>query len=188
MVNVNFDKIVGQKILLRKLNLSDADSITKHINDKSVARWTLSVPYPYRKEYAVDFIRSRKTGLKNKTNYTFGIAEVADNSIIGCIDLDDIDWEDKKAEIGYWISGKFRRRGYMTEAVNLVLDFGFKKLGLHKIYARVFKSNYASMKVLERNRFKFEGTLRHEAYKNGRWIDELYYGLLKSEFRKLPKR
>ena len=184
MVNVNVDKIVGLKIRLRKLRLSDADSITANINDKSIARWTINVPYPYKKKDALEFIGSRQVSFKTGTNYTFGIAEINDNAIIGCIDLVDTDWQDKKAEMGYWIGRKFRGRGYMTEAIYLMLGFGFHKLKLHKIYARVFNNNRASMKALEKNGFMLEGRLRKEAYKNGRWIDEHYFGLLKSEFRK----
>ena len=177
--------LTGRKVKLRKLSLSDADSITRHINDKTVARWTLSVPYPYKKRDALEFIRSRRGNKKTGNKYTFGITEKDKDEVIGCIDLCDIDWEDKKAETGYWISREFRGKGYMTEAVNLILLFGFKELKLHKIYARVFKNNHASMEVLKNNGFCLEGILRREVLKYRRWIDEYYFGLLKSEYKKI---
>ena len=177
--------LVGKKVTIRKLKITDADSITSHINDKTVARWTINVPHPYRKKDALKFIRSRQVHGRNRANYTFGIAEKESDEIIGCIDLVDIDWEDKKAETGYWISRVYRGQGLTTEALNLILRFAFRDLKLHKIYARVFKENRASMKVLEKNGFKREGILRKEIYKYGRWVDEYYFGLLKSEYRKL---
>lgn len=178
-------RLSDKNVTLRKLRISDADSIARHIHDKTVARWTINVPYPYQKKNALKFIRERQNERKTRKSYTFGISLNPDDEIIGGIDLFDVDWDDKKAEMGYWIGKIYRRQGLMTEAINLMLEFAFNDLKLHKIYARVFDGNVPSMKALKRNGFKLEGHLRGEIFKNRRWIDELYFGLLKSEYRKL---
>jgi RimJ/RimL family protein N-acetyltransferase len=167
------------------LRLSDADSITENIRDKAIIKWLLVVPYPYRKKDAVSFIRSRRNERRTRRSYTFGISLKGGKDLIGIIDLSDIDWVDKKAEMGYWIGKKFWGLGLMTEAINLLARFGFRELKLNKIYARVFEENIASMKALEKNKFRHEGVLRNEVYKYRRWIDEHYYGLLKTEYKKL---
>jgi RimJ/RimL family protein N-acetyltransferase len=178
-------RLTGRNIILRKLKATDADSITLYINDKSIVKWLISVPYPYKKNFAEQFIRSRFNERRTKKSFTFGVTLKSVDEVIGIIDLSDIDWEDKKAEIGYWIGKKFWGQGYMTEAINLTSEFGFRELKLNKIYARVFEGNQASMKILEKNNFRREGILRDEVSKFSRWIDEHYYGLLKSEYKKL---
>lgn len=177
--------LIGRNIVLRKLALSDAESIAEHIKDKAIIKWLLVVPYPYRKKDAASFIRSRQNERRTRKSYTFGISLKTNKEIIGIIDLSDIDWDDKKAEVGYWIGKRFWGNGYMTEAINLISRFGFRELKLNKIYARVFEGNIASMRALEKNNFRHEGILRDEIFKYGRWIDEYYYGLLKSEYKKL---
>lgn len=177
--------LTGRNIVLRKLTLADADSVTENVKDKEIIKWLLVVPYPYRKIDAVRFIRSRQNERRARKSFTFGISLKADKDVIGIIDLSDIDWDDKKAEIGYWIGKRFWGNGYMTEAINLMSRFGFRELKLNKIYARVFEGNIASMRALEKNNYRHEGILRDENYKYGRWIDEYYYGLIKSEYKKL---
>jgi RimJ/RimL family protein N-acetyltransferase len=177
--------LTGRKIVLRKLVITDANSITEHIKDKTIIKWLLVVPHPYRNKDAVKFIRSRQNERRTRKSYTFGISLKGNKEIIGIIDLSDIDWEDKKAEMGYWIGKRFWGRGFMTEVINLMARFGFRELKLNKIYARVFEGNLASMKALEKNNFRREGILRDEVYKYRRWIDEYYYGLLRSEYKKL---
>jgi RimJ/RimL family protein N-acetyltransferase len=178
-------RLTGRNIVLRKLTLADADSITEHINNIDIIKWLLVVPHPYKKGDAVSFISSRQNERRTRKSYTFGISLKGEQEIIGIIDLSDIDWEDKKAEMGFWIGKRFWGQGIMTEAINLIARFAFRELKLNKIYARVFEGNIASMKALEKNRFCHEGILRDEVYKYRRWIDEHYYGLLKSEYRKL---
>jgi RimJ/RimL family protein N-acetyltransferase len=178
-------RLTGSNVALRKLAISDAESITEHISDKAIIKWLMVVPYPYKKSDAVRFIRSRQNERRTRKSYTFGISLKGSKEIIGIIDFSDIDWEDKKAETGYWVGKRFWGRGLMTEAVNLIAGFGFRELKLHKIYASVFAGNLASMKTLEKNNFRHEGILRDEIRKYGRWVDEYYYGLLKSEYRKL---
>jgi RimJ/RimL family protein N-acetyltransferase len=178
------DRLTGRRVVLRRLAVSDADSITEHIKDKAIIKWLLVVPYPYRRKDAVRFINSRRNERRTGKSFTFGISLKTSEEVIGVIDLSDIDWEDKKAEIGYWIGKRFWGRGLITEAINLMARFGFRELKLNKIYARVFEGNLASMKALEKNRFRHEGILRDEIFKYRRWIDEYYYGLLKSEYKK----
>ena len=63
-----------------------------------------------------------------------------------------------------------------------MLKFAFNKLKLHRIYAKLFESNIASKKVLEKVGFKLEGIAREHRYRYGKWHNELHYGILKREF------
>jgi len=58
--------INGERILLRPLKLSDANDIYKNLQDKEMVKWTLNIPWPYKKEYAIKFIRKKQYELKKK--------------------------------------------------------------------------------------------------------------------------
>ena len=100
------------------------------------------------------------------------------------ISLMNIDEKNKNAEIGYWLGKKYWGKGIMREAVKLILQFGFKKLKLERIYAKVLHPNVASAKLLEKSGLRYEGRLRRATLRRGRWYDDLCFGILKTELRK----
>ena len=83
------------------------------------------------------------------------------------------------------MSKKYWGQEIASEALKLILDFGFKKLKLMRFYARVMHPNIASMKLLEKAGFKYEGRMRKHIFKNGKWMDELRYAILREEHEKL---
>jgi ribosomal-protein-alanine N-acetyltransferase len=88
----------------------------------------------------------------------------------------------KQGEIGYVLGKPYWGRGYATEAGRAMLDFGFKTLGLHRIYAECNSENIASVRVLEKMGMRREGHLKHTQYFSGRWWDTLIFGLLAGEY------
>ncbi len=175
-------KLESDRIKLRKLKLSDAKDICENLKDKEMIRWTLNIPWPYKKKDAISFIRKTNYESKKKRRYTFGIILKDTNKLIGVIDLLKIDWANKNAELGYWLGKRYWGKGLMTEAVKLVLKFAFKKLKLHKVYANVFEQNIASRKVLENCGFKLEGVRREHRFKYRKWQNVLEFGILVSEY------
>lgn len=108
----------------------------------------------------------------------------ATGQIIGMISLMNVSEKNRNAEIGYWLGKKYWGKGYATEAVSLILRYGFKELKLFRIWARVFHPNLTSIRLLEKVGFTLEGRLRNNIKKSGRWLDELCYGILKTEYKK----
>ncbi|MFX0163473.1 MAG: GNAT family N-acetyltransferase [Candidatus Hodarchaeota archaeon] len=175
----------GERVKIRKLKISDARDIYENVKDKDIGRWMFRFLHPYPKDEARKFIRRTHYKLKKKKGYDFGIVLKNTNKVIGVVDLFDIDWENKKAEIGYWLGKKYWGRGLMTEAVKLILKFGFEDLKLHRIYARLFEENIGSKNVLEKCGFKLEGIIREATFRNNKWHNGLIYGILKPEYEKL---
>lgn len=173
----------GNTIKIRKLKFSDAMDIYKNVKDKEVIKWTLSIPYPYPKDGAIKFIRKSHYKIKKKKSYDFGVVFKKTNRVIGIVSFNHVDWENKNAELGCWLGKKYWRQGLMTEAVKLILKFGFKKLKLHRIFAGLFEGNIASKKLLEKCGFKLEGKIRETRYRRKKWHNELTFGILRSEFR-----
>ena len=88
-----------------------------------------------------------------------------------------------RAEIGYAIYDTANHgNGYMGEVLPLVIDAGFKHLNLNRIEAFVSRENHASKRLLEKNRFSYEGCLRGHYLTGGNFEDSLLFGLLKSEW------
>ena len=101
------------------------------------------------------------------------------------IEINGINPKSKVSSISYWIGEKFWRKGYMTEAIKLILNYSFKKKKLNRIYAQINGDNIASQKLLEKIGFKLEGKLRDHIYNRftKKLEDKYFYGILRSEWR-----
>ena len=170
------------RVMIRPLRLSDGESIYRNVNDEAVSKWTLYIPYPYPHDGAVKFIKRAKYNLQRQKACTFGIVPVESNRAAGVVDLMDINRADQKAELGYWLGRNYWGRGIMTEAVGLILDFGFNHLNLHRISAEIFEPNLASQKVLEKSGFVREGLAREARFKHDHWYNMVCYGILDRDF------
>lgn len=87
------------------------------------------------------------------------------------------------AEIGFWLGEPYWNQGIASGAVNLLLRYAFEQFQVERVYAGVFSNNPASARVLERNGFIEEGRMRQGIVKNGEFLDEVRYGLLRKEFK-----
>jgi len=175
-------KLKGVSINLRKLRRSDAHSLHHNVKDYEIYRYTANIPHPYKLKHALAFIPLTWKEMKKQTGYGLGIEDPDTGKIIGMISLMKVDTKNKNAELGYWLGKKYWGKGITPEAANLILNFGFRKLGLAKIYARVMHPNKASARVLQKSGFKPEGVGRRHIFKDGNWYDELRFGLLREEF------
>ncbi|MCB0737913.1 MAG: GNAT family N-acetyltransferase [Bacteroidetes bacterium] len=89
-----------------------------------------------------------------------------------------------KAELGYWMHEEVNRnKGYISEALTEVLEFGFNDLNMHRIYARTALDNEPSKAVLKKFGFTEEGISRQEYFSNNEFTDSLNFALLKSEYK-----
>ena len=158
--------IKTKSFLLRPFHKGDEFSLAKNINDRDIGRNNLHIPYPYTLKYAREWIAKKsKQGGPH-------FAIVSGNEVIGGIGLK---LEGHKAEVGYWLGKKYRNRGITTKAVSLITNYGFKKLKLLRMYAHVFPGNEASVKVLKKNGYVYEGLIRGNSIKNGKLMNDLQF-------------
>jgi [ribosomal protein S5]-alanine N-acetyltransferase len=87
------------------------------------------------------------------------------------------------ASLGYWIGQPFARRGYMTAALPLILDFAFDRLRLHRVEAACLPTNVPSRAVLLRTGFQHEGYARNYLLIDGKWQDHLLFAILREDRR-----
>lgn len=104
-------------------------------------------------------------------------------TFVGTVSLFGIDWDVPKAEIGYWLDSTHTGRGYMTEAVETVVRFGFAQFDFKRIEIRCESTNEGSRLIPERLGFQLEGILRNEdlSADGMRLTDTAVYGLLPGE-------
>jgi ribosomal-protein-alanine N-acetyltransferase len=89
---------------------------------------------------------------------------------------------DRSGELGYAVRRADWGKGYATEAGTLMLDFGFRELGLHRVQAACGPDNHASQRLLARLGFVPEGRLRDHVFTNRAWRDSLLYSILDTEW------
>jgi ribosomal-protein-serine acetyltransferase len=106
--------------------------------------------------------------------------------LCGSVRLKDIDQDNRKAQIGYFLGSEFGGRGIMTSAVHAVLTYCFSSLNLNRIELRCAAGNAPSIRVAERVGFVREGVLRQEQCLNGVFVDHCVYGLLRADFKGSP--
>ena len=119
---------------------------------------------------------------------TFLICRADDNAIVGTITLSQIFRKAfQNAYLGYQLFDGYTGNGFMTEAVDLILQFAFKELGLHRVEANVQPSNKPSIAVLERNGFSKEGFSRRYLKIGGRWRDHERWAIIREDWKKKTK-
>lgn len=169
--------IITERLLLNLPQNSDSASIASALSKKVFYDNTLTLPNPYTEDSAKFWIQLAKKGIANQ-HYIFAIRQKEDNLLIGGIDL-AINKKHNNAEIGYWIAEDFWNRGYATEAVKAIIDFGFTQLKLKRIYASHFDFNPASGKVLEKAGMSKEGILKCHTMKNNEYQNHVLYAIIR---------
>lgn len=102
---------------------------------------------------------------------------------VGLVGFSDVDETAGTAEISCWIRPEYWGEGYGTEAVELLVEYGFDQRRLHKFVAEVVEFNGASKRLVEKVGFVEEGRQREQDFVDGEYHDCLLYGLLAAEWR-----
>jgi [ribosomal protein S5]-alanine N-acetyltransferase len=172
------------RLVLRPFTNADATLLSRLAGTHRVADTTASIPHPYSEEQALQDIHKFNELFQAGTGAYFAIALREDpQRLIGCVLLKEINRRDEQGELGYWIDEAASGKGYVTEAAQAVLRYGFQVLGLNRISACHMTRNSASGRVLERIGMKQEGLLRQAAKKWGVFEDLLVWAILREEFR-----
>ncbi|TCP65799.1 GNAT family N-acetyltransferase [Baia soyae] len=119
---------------------------------------------------------------ENDNGYTFGVFLNSDHTLIGRVSLSAVSRGPfQNAYLGYYLDQQVNGKGYMTEAIKLILQYCFEEISLHRIQAGVMPKNTASIRVLEKSGFRREGLAERYLQINGQWEDHLLYAITKEE-------
>ncbi len=173
-----FPELTTDRLLLRRMLVNDAPEIFFLRSDAAVLKFLGKEPAATIEE-AVDFIKLIDDNVDSNTAINWVIALQDEPGIaIGTICFWQIQKENYRAEIGYVLHPDYWRQGIMKEAILKVLEYGFEKMQLHSVEARVNANNIASAAVLEATGFAREGYFREDFYFNGKFEDTAVYSRL----------
>ncbi len=107
----------------------------------------------------------------------------AHDQLIGGVELRQIDWRNRSAELAVWIGDQtYRQRGCGSDATRLALDYAFKLLGLNRVYYLAAEPNKAALASYRKAGFREEGRMRQALYRDGRYHDLIVLGMLRDEW------
>jgi ribosomal-protein-alanine N-acetyltransferase len=168
------------RLFLRPIALCDAQALFAVRGDPEVMRYW---DWPEHKTPAdlEEMFRAHIPDSDDGHMHWWSVAESEHGPAIGECDLSEIDRHHRRAEVGFLFARTHWGKGYAEEAMRAVIDFAFGPLGLERLWARCHFGNDASVKLLERLGFSFEGRLKAHVQRDGRPRDCLIYGLLKEK-------
>lgn len=176
-----FPDLGTERLLLTELTYTDIPAIVEHAGNRKISKNTQNIPHPYTEKDAIFWINAAAKGFHNKQQYTFAIKLKGSREFLGGIGL-RIETKHCRAELGYWIGEPYWNKGYASEATKAVLQFGFRELALHKIFATHLEHNPASGKVMIKNGMVKEGLLKDHIFKDDLFHSLVQYRLTREEY------
>lgn len=168
-------KLAGEKIYLRLLEEADAQDMTDlHLRNRDFFKNFITTKSEEFYTYEVQLARIKDAIERSKQDagYNFGVFLNDSDTLIGSIGLSEIlRGALQSCYVGYYLEREENGKGYMSEAVRLLVDYAFKELGLHRLEAGVMPHNIGSIRVLEKAGFRKEGIARKNVQINGVWQD-----------------
>jgi [ribosomal protein S5]-alanine N-acetyltransferase len=173
-------KIKGLLVDLRELSINDAVDISR-LMTYNISKSLWQVPYHYTVGNAVNFINSCHRDFESLKAVNFAILYKNNfgdvNRLVGIVSLKNIDSDNKKANVGYWIGEQYWGNGLATESVALVINYAFSVLGLEEISAYVYSENKASIRVLERNGMTKKEEVNEYNQMSGRYKNTIKFAI-----------
>ena len=165
--------------ILRKWRLSDAKDLAAALNNEKILNNLRDgLPFPYTEQDARDYISAMSSADENDT---FAYAITIDDRAVGSIGaFRQSNIHRQTAELGYYLAEEYWGHGIMTKAIRQLCDIVFDTTDILRIYAEPFAYNTGSRRALEKAGFRYEGTMKNNAVKNGKVLDMVLYSVTRT--------
>lgn len=177
---ISIPTLESERLYLRALSKNDVAQIVEFAGDYDVAKMTLNIPHPYTEESALWWINHSHEGWESDDRFTFAIERKEDGQFLGGMGI-HLQKRDLKATAGYWIGKPFWGKGFASEALTRIIQYGFEN-GLNRIQANHLTHNMASGRVMEKAGMTLEATLDDYYQKDGEGRTVIQYRILKREW------
>jgi len=175
-----YKKISGERLYLSPVNLDDIEKYAEWLNDLEISLYLTGTSEVYTNDKEREILENL---LKSDTDILFAIIN-NDDELIGNLGLHQIDYKNRKATFGIFIGEKdYWNNGYGTEAIKLLLNYGFYFLNLHNINLEVYSYNERAINCYKKIGFKEIGRRRESIILGGKFYDEITMDILSNEIK-----
>ena len=172
----------GKSVTLRALEKEDLEILKEWRNSKHVRKST--------REYKLLNMINQKNWFESihqlnpPREIMFGILNKR-KKLIGVTGLTYIDWKNRNSEISiYFSTNNWQTKSEAKEVINLILEYGFEELNLHRLYVEIFSLMKENIKLFSQLKFIKEGELREKIWRQNKWWDTIIFSKLSSEYKK----
>ncbi len=151
--SLQFSALQTVRLKLRQLSDGDQEKIIQLRSDAEVHKY-LERPLLRKPGEAIEFINRINDGIARGEWYYWVISLITEGTLLGTVCLFNFSADQKVAEVGYELLPQHQGKGYMNEALQAVIDFAFQKLSLKQIDAFSHRENSASLRLLQKKKFK----------------------------------
>ena len=179
---MNFELIETNRLLLKGISSDNMKSIFNNLSKSDIKK---ALGHRSEEDYITE-LNKHKNGYSsyNRSFILFLLIEKEYEIIIGRCGLHNWNVLHNRAEIGYVINDvDFKRKGFMTEAAQAIINFGFNTLKLNRIEALVGSNNIPSLRIMEKFNFIKEGLLRQHIHVGDQYEDTILFSKLLNEYR-----
>ena len=172
-----------ERLVVREFVPSDREGLKAFVVDQDALKYMM---FSMKDEGELDaFLTMATAGAADPTRREYHCAiafREHPSACIGCASLMGTPLDTDSAEIGYFIRREFWGRGMTLEASRALIDWGFSKLALHRVWGKCDTLNPGSARVLEKLGMKREGTIREHVWLRDHWRSSFEYGILDREW------
>ena len=172
-------RLIGEKIYLREIEISDSDNIIRWRNQEDVKKYFISQETFTREghlEWIHNFVAAGKA-------VQFIIIDKKTDKPLGSVYLRDLDYKNSKCEFGIFIGEKdYLGYGIGTEAAVLIMKYAFEELKMNKVFLRVLADNLRAIQSYLKAGFQLEGTFKQDVCINGKFTDVIFMAILQEEY------
>ena len=169
------------RLILRKILPSDHEDVYEYSSKPEVTKFLLWSCHPSL-EYTRQYIEYLQGRYKIGDFFDWAITLKDSGKMIGTCGFTKIDDENKVAEIGYVLNPDYWNLGLATEAAEIVLEFAFETMNMHRVEAKFMFGNDASLTVMKKLGMKFEGYHRDAMLVKGKYRTIGYASILRNEY------
>jgi RimJ/RimL family protein N-acetyltransferase len=181
--------LVGERVRLRGVRDNDLPTLAKWEMDPGRSATMKNRVVPPSEASAKEFIA--KSSANQKDDLGFAIETLDDPPLlVGFVGIWGSRPKDRCAELGIGLGREYIGRGYGSDATHVIVDYGFREMGLHRIQLGAVSFNLAGIRAYEKAGFVEEGRYRESVLHDGRWYDEVLMSILDHEWaaRRSPGR
>ncbi|QTF08502.1 GNAT family N-acetyltransferase [Brenneria izadpanahii] len=171
------------RLLIRPCNTDDVSQLVDAVQEsvETVGRWLSWCNAEYGAAQSTQWVMQCKHHIQAGVAFDFGIFNKTSGKLLGAIGINNIQPMYQMGNIGYWVRQSAQRQGIALEAVETIIPFGFRQLGLTRLEIVAGEHNYPSRRIAENAGARFEGIARNRLIVGNRLIDAAMYSLIPAD-------